>query len=133
MKTIDLSKTKLKHPVLIIKKKTGVQYTNQVDGFLCNHPSIEGVLCEIHKHKWYAPEPFLFEGDKVNNEICRDYPSSRFIEAYINSRCLPLKVLEKGNVTEAWIKVKILKHNDKDSPLYNYIGRQAILTYENSD
>ena len=72
---------------------------------------------------------------KVDDSICGEYPKKEDIEQWIKRFSLPLKVIDSW-ITEAWIEVEILPqcpHCQSDSPLLEYGGEKAILTYNNSD
>lgn len=114
---------------LIIPMKTGIVFTNQVDGTSCQHPELEGIFI-----------PLLNYSYEDLNDIMKEYPTSSFIKKWIKKHNLPLKLLEskwrKGlgsysKYPEAWINVKIIK--TESNPLKDFVGMEAILTYENSD
>ena len=113
---------------IIIPMETGVIFTNQVDGTSCQHPELEGIFIPLSS----------FTDDDLK-DIEKEYPNPQFIKLWIKKHELPLKLLEKewfkglgglGHYPEAWINVKIL---NSDSSLKDFIGMEAILTYENSD
>lgn len=122
MKVIDLTCTDFP-PSLIVKCDSGVSYSNQTDGVMCRHPVVEGVLV-----------PLTFWGFNYEmNELLEDYPTKEFVEGWIKKLGVPLKVSGKEPLSEAWIEVEILPHDDGYSPLKDFVGCKAILTYENSD
>ena len=117
---------------LIIPMKTGVKFTNQVDGVSCQHPELEGIFVPLSAYT-----------DDDLTDIWKEYPDCKFIKDWIKRHNLPLKLLEDawreglsklGKYPEAWVNVKILKHDNLQfSPFKDFVGMEAILTYENSD
>lgn len=123
---------------LIVRRPTGVVFTNQVGGIACLHPRIEGVLIPLHTHPM-APD------DPLENY----YESSLFPEESLPStRCTRIRewlqwadlldVFEPvGDIelAEAWIPVRILQepHEGYIPMLGAFRGQTGILTYENSD
>jgi hypothetical protein len=114
-------------PCLIILCKSGIFYTNQTDGICCLHPEVEGVL---------VPLSYRFNKktqEKPDNSLEVDFYSDDKISTrkWIKKFNIPIKQI--GICSEAWERVIIMPHKDKYSPLYNLIGFEAILTYNNSD
>ena len=137
---VDLSCVDIE-PCIIVPFKSGVIYTNQTDGIACKHPVVEGILIPL-RYTWNA-----YKDDDFTAYLCPDrsiekeYPNAKHIENYIKKFNLPLKLLKRKWRSkefeflsgEAWIPVRILKHEDTYSPLKDFIGYEAILTYQNSD
>jgi hypothetical protein len=124
-------------PCLIISKKTGVLWTNQVGGVCCLHPGLEGILIPLN-HYWKT------------TSIEKEYPTKKFIESWIKENNLPLKIkmdavkaMNKfyknapGVIEEAWIPIEITKIKKDKYGLLNVLsqfeGMCGILTYNNSD
>ena len=122
MKKIDLACTEIV-PSLIIEFPSGILWSNQTWGVMCNHPEVEGVFV-----------PLTHWGSKdMLDEITGEYPVEEKIVDWIEKFKLPLKMVKIDDSLEAWIRVEILPHDDKYSPLRDFVGFKAILTYENSD
>lgn len=120
---------------LIIACKSGVTYTNQVGGYACHHPEIEGVFAPLPGSINEKLEAF-FTGPKWNgrcyDEI--DEETANFIDALLrevdlaSSLCVDRERL--GESCEAWIWVKI----SMNSLLWLGLNEGAgVLTWENSD
>lgn len=114
---------------LIVPMKTGVMFSNQVDGVACQHPELEGIFVPLSKEVYGNLE-----------DIEGEYPKPDKIKRWISKHKLPLKLLESewwtglgeySHHPEAWVNVFIL--NNKDVRLKDFIGKKAILTYPNSD
>ena len=54
---------------LIVPKNTGVIYTNQTDGYACDHPTLEGVFIPLSND--YDHERF---DDSLESKLCKLYP-----------------------------------------------------------
>lgn len=134
MKKVNLACCK-QEPWLIVKGKTGVIYSNQTSGIMCHHPKQEGFLVPLTytfwKNEYYKLRYF-------NLDLLCASPSRQHIQNWIDRYNMPLKILDKqfgwkGRIEEAWVNVKILHHKNKFNPLAHLEGKEAILTYQNSD
>ncbi len=125
---------------LIIPSKTGVIFTNQVEGYACNHPEVEGFLipfsndsgCEDYERSLeYKLCDVFFEGgwgkliDSQANEIdsiLRSSPETKGVS--VNMRRLKESV-------ESWVWVNA---KEQEFSCYKGFGDfEAILTWPNSD
>jgi hypothetical protein len=120
---------------LVIACPSRVAYTNQVGGYACRHPEIEGVFVPLSgnvSEKLYA----FFTGPKWNGRCYDsiDEETASFIDSILRELCLDSSLcvdrekLEES--CEAWIWVKI----SMNSLLWPGLNEgEGILTWENSD
>lgn len=131
--TIDLWDNE--SPGLIIACKSGVTYTNQVGGYACRHPEIEGVFVPLPAGISEKLEAY-FTGPKWNgrcyDEI--DEETASFIDSVLNavdlagSLCVDRERLTES--CEAWIWVKL----SMNSLLWLGLNEgEGVLTWSNSD
>jgi hypothetical protein len=124
---------------LIIPRSTGIIYTNQTDGYACDHPSLEGAfiplsndfdhenyhdsleckLCEIFPEGWGAPTPEIC--DQVDH-LLGQYPETSGIR-------IDRDKMDASR--EAWIWV-LLEEDDR-ADFQGFGNCSAILTWPNSD
>ena len=124
---------------LIVPRETGIIYTNQTDGYACDHPRLEGAfiplsndfnhdefknsleyqLCSLYPEGWGAPTP----------ETCEaiDALLSRFRE----TRKIRVDRTRLDESRESWIWV--LLGEDPDQEFEGFGNCSAILTWPNSD
>lgn len=128
-------------PFLIIKRKSGVVYTNQTGGCYCNHPSVEGVAFPI-----YISEELVNEIENVVIEVddpMYDKETIKFIYDTIDTE-LQYTLQGSGYVAtvdrtckqeEAWITLNFVKvaEPSNDNFLCKLDSFVGILTYPNSD
>jgi hypothetical protein len=120
---------------LIIACPSGVSYTNQVAGYACQHPELEGV---------YVPLPAsaceelysYFTGPKWNGRCYNaiDEETASFVDAILARLdlgcCLRVDRDRFAESWEAWIQVKI----SMNSVLWLGLDEgTGVLTWENSD
>ena len=115
---------------LIVPMKTGVIWRPQVGGCRCHHPEVEGILIPLPP-KWHNCENdplygFMDATTADAEEFLRFYPQlgDWFLASAHSEAC------------EAWVPV-VVTNNIKDCEmkpiLEKFIGREAFLTYPNSD
>jgi hypothetical protein len=114
---------------LVIPCSSGVYYSNQTHGVVCNHPEVEGI---------YIPLP----AQNVNNTIIDMGTLSELdIKNFLKANSLfevfgPAK-RRKGS-GEAWVPVKVKQGLSASKKLWTvslmaFQGRVGWLTYSNSD
>lgn len=136
MKLIDL--TELSGAALIVPEKTGVFFTNQVNGHICEQPQLEGFLIPINNDRFADDPEFLesllfnifddyygkFTEDKANeiDEILSRFPETKGIN--VNRDRIDESV-------ESWVHVVA---QETDFSCYKGFGEiRGILTWQNSD
>lgn len=130
---------------IIILHPSGVLYSNQVGGYSCMQPEVEGVYIPLfdevrgsgQENKLYKYFTGSKWGDYCANGI--DVETADFIDSILaESYYTKYLTVNRDMLTtcyEAWIYVAIsLEQKLEDSPLFwNFRGKQAILTWSNSD
>ena len=126
---------------LIIPAKTGVFFSNQTGGVMCNHPEIEGVFVPLEGEVWDEKK-----GERIRLEEKRFWHGNseelRY-EEVIKVFGLPLKPFPL-QLEEAWVLCKVtnLRQNSDDwkwlcgQPISfwkSLKGKQVLLTFQNSD
>lgn len=118
----------VKEPTIIMAKKTGVIYTNQTNGLLCDHESIEGYVLPIVPGYSYVMKPFYWcEEDNVLSPSYIDQEILKWWKEEIrNYEVEDFDIIEDAYNKEAWwnIRIKFKKQNR---------WHQGVLTWENSD
>ena len=120
---------------LIIACKSGVTYTNQVGGYACRHPEIEGVFVPLPTNISEQLEAF-FTGPKWNgrcyDEI--DEETASFVDSLLQTPdlggtlCVDRARFKES--CEAWIRVKV----SMNSLLWPGLNDgEGVLTWQNSD
>ena len=137
---------------LIIEYPSGVMYSNQVGGFSCLHPELEGVFIPLFDElKGEHQETQLlnfFTGNKWMGNCARgiDAETADFVdEVLIQSVATDVLRVDRQKLAqscEAWVHVKIGEHIDTDlrnttqyklSSLSSFYGKKGVLTWANSD
>jgi hypothetical protein len=120
---------------LVIACKSRVTYTNQVGGYACRHPELEGVFVPLPGNGAEKLNEY-FIGPKWNGRCYDsiDEETASFIDSVLreldlgSSLCVDREKLEES--CEAWIWVKI----SMNSLLWLGLNEgEGILTWENSD
>ena len=124
---------------LIIPRKTGIIYTNQTDGYACDHPQLEGAFVPLsndfdierpkdsleYKLSILYPEgwgrPTTETCDAIE-ELLSNYPESRNIKVDRDK-------IEESR--EAWIWVLLVENEEQDFEGFGECS--AVLTWPNSD
>ena len=124
---------------LIIPRETGVVYTNQTDGYACDHPALEGAfvplsndfnrnryeesqehkLCELFPEGWGAP----------SDEICDRL--DELLDTFPEATRIAVDHLKQNESREAWVWVTIEESEKHD--FEGFGSGPAILTWPNSD
>ncbi len=131
--TIDLWDNE--SPGLIIACPSGVTYTNQVGGYSCHHPELEGIFVPLRGSIAEKLNAY-FTGPKWNGRCYDsiDEETAGFIDSVLRdidlggSLCVNREKLEES--CEAWIWVKL----SRNSLLWLGLDEgEGVLTWENSD
>lgn len=130
---------------LIIPYPSGILYSNQVGGYSCDHPAIEGFFVPVTTGEKTCPLSLalldFFQGEKWTghcncgidietadhlDSLFKNYASTQFIRVDRNASALK-------SSEEAWVYVT-LHYPDEKYPLLSGIhAEKAILTWPNSD
>lgn len=106
---------------LLFDAPTGVTYTNQVGGYACHHPKIEGYCIPIQIDKRSLDLIFVSKLGPFQGHCCNGITKEQ--AEYLNEY-LPARVQIDPNrierAEEAWLPIV-------------YGGKPGILTWENSD
>lgn len=131
---------------LIVEHPTGVLYRNQTGGVCCMHPTIEGfgIPLEVSFNKSkgvFRLEEHWFDGNKKSHFYSQtritDYVKDvkGFLAEAFPDLHFDLKRSRTMQHGEAWIPViiKTANHYPNSAAYETLVGKQAILTYKNSD
>jgi hypothetical protein len=136
------------YPLLIIPCQSGMFITTQAGGLHCKHPSIEGIILPVPFAQY---EPFNDQLEKFKDAMeldanpgCGDIYTSSDVtieeadrtDAVFEKHQVPLKVnRDKLNESmEAWLYVHLQEGEcDADDIIKDFVGQEAILTWENCD
>ncbi len=120
---------------LIIACLSGVNYTNQVAGYACLHPELEGVYIPLPASGVGKLESY-FTGPKWNGRCYEaiDEETADFVDAILAElglgSCLRVDRDRFAESWEAWIRVKVGMNS------VHWLGLNqgdGVLTWENSD
>lgn len=136
MFTIELDE--LEGVGLIIAHPSGVEYTNQVGGYACLHPKLEGVLVPLIT-ALPAPEELYahFTGPKWKGHCYEgiDAETADFIDGLLCKYGWDGPILvdreRMAESYEAWIRVKVGLNGSHWHG--DFQGGAGVLTWENSD
>jgi len=128
---------------VIILFESGVRYSNQVGGYGCLHPEVEGVFVPLVDETVDQERDLKahFTGPKwqgwCNDGI--DAETADFIDAVLERSPYTEKIkVDRDRLVdsyEAWVYVK-LPSTEGDSEytvIHGFAGRSGVLTWENSD
>jgi hypothetical protein len=128
---------------VIVIHETGVLYSNQVGGYACLHPEIEGVYIPLHNELVPQEDELMtfFTGSKwqgwCDTEI--DNETADFVDTVLSkspdTKQFKVNRSMLKNSCEAWVNVKILPTGEERnlSLLRDFESGKGILTWENSD
>jgi len=124
---------------LIVPEKTGVTFTNQVNGTACEHPKLEGILIPINND--CLPEDY---NDLLETQLCllHDWSWGKITEEIADSIDAVLsKYPETSGIkvnrdrindsVESWVHV--IAKETKFSCYRGFDDIHGILTWQNSD
>lgn len=127
-------------PGLIVSHPSGVAFTNQVGGYACHHPVMEGVYIPLNRAELHqAFDQYFFYGPKWQGHCYRgiDEETADVVDRLLASHPLTRGIVvdrsRLGASVEAWIHVTIAPQDDGDDMWTAFAGRPAVLTWENSD
>jgi hypothetical protein len=124
---------------LIVKKQTGIAYSNQCGGTACLHPQQEGYLIPLGiEYEWNIPcindcaYGLIINESEHNKTIDEINECIKEISGELNIS-LDTSLINESH--EAWVHVKAKVRNPRFSwPITTEPGEfDAILVYENSD
>mgnify|MGYP003417283417 CR=1 FL=1 len=117
---------------LIVKYPTGIIYTNQVAGYGCFHPNVEGFFVPLPVKRG-KHELFAFKSHFNGNWRNISEEDFTFINKVLKKNLRYIQVDHElvSESYEAWIHVVI--QNYDNSPIQGYDVTKGILTWQNSD
>ena len=123
---------------LLVPEKTGIIFTNQVNGCVCQHPQLEGFLIPINNDR------LLTDPEHLENQLCSLFDG--FYGSFSEEKANQIEaVLQKYSETkgirinrellsesvESWIHVIAI---ETEFSCYSGFGElKGILTWQNSD
>ena len=108
--------------ILIAKTNSGIFYTNQTGGVMCEHPEVEGAI--IYAHDSWESLGLFDLSECVDFDLAEKAISSRF-------PCGSIAVDRSEPFSEAWIHVVVT--DDATGDFLPFRGMRCVLTYPNSD
>ena len=127
-------------PGVIVSHPSGVVFTNQVGGYACQHPVIEGVFIPLNRPGLQtALDQYFFYGPKWEGHCYRGIDEEtatvldHLLAGHPMTRGIAVDRARLADSVEAWIHVIITPHRDGEDALTGFDGRTAVLTWENSD
>ena len=124
---------------LIVPCKSGVVYTNQVNGTACEHPECEGILIPINNDG--VRENFassleaklcgLFDGTWDSLDQAKADEIDKVLGQFNETNGITVDRAKLTNSVESWVYVTA--RETEDSCYSNFGEIQGILTWQNSD
>jgi hypothetical protein len=124
---------------LIVPRSSGIIYTNQTDGYACDHPSLEGVFIPLsndYDHERYQ--------DSLECKLCGIFPEGcgaptpemcdqfeHLFEQYPETAGIRIDRDKVDESREAWIWVVLEESERHDFQGFGHSA--AVLTWPNSD
>lgn len=109
---------------------SGIQWTNQVGGTMCCHPSIEGILIPV-QGMLDERDPLLDYAGTYDAELVRRFLSVMELDHLFRPLPDGTTTWNESRLYEAWVPVQVVQNSF--SSLEGLVGRIGILTYANSD
>lgn len=135
-------------PFLIIEHPTGVTFSGQVRGMMCDHIQVEGFVIPLSGYEWQAleglscPNPCTQMGldEEVLEALRKAWPKAHS-DSYGHEHGLHIELDEEraGLGTEAWFPVKLMQkvkprpHSWEAESSWLDGKRGFLLMYDNCD
>ena len=126
---------------VIVEFPSGVRYTNQIGGYACNHPQVEGVFLSL-THPLISQCKELqefFVGPRWKGSCYEgiDKETANFIDAILAkstyTQALKVNRAKLADSHEAWVHVIVSPRGQQAELWSGFSNALGIITWENSD